>query len=225
MTATLVFDGVTCASDLGPTALVRGDVVVVNLVNSSNVDVGVAFETPEKDFPLPGAETTFTAPGSRNGAAMRLLPGTYSVSCFTAERSYEGTTFTAEFETTCEGPTTVSDDPADVVRAYVAAANARDADAVCSLFADEAVVIDAFGVPEWIVEGNTLIAETVTPLDDDIWIKELVATEIEVSGNVVIWDSTLRTVEGPSVTLGHHSVVEDGKIVRWEWGSVEQPPR
>lgn len=216
VTAMLVFDGVTCSSDLGPVELARGDVVVVNLVNDSKVDVGIAFETPE-DY-IPAAMTTFTAPGSRNAAAMRLLPGTYSVSCFTADRGYEGTTFTVVFETTCEGPTVDSDDPADVIRAYIDAANVRDADAVCSLFAEEAVVIDWNGRPDWKAEGNRAIAGMVTPLDDDLWIKELAVTDIEVSGNVVIWDSELRSIEGTSSTTGHRSIVENGKIIRWEWG-------
>ncbi|MEA3510616.1 MAG: BMP family ABC transporter substrate-binding protein, partial [Actinomycetota bacterium] len=217
-TVNLVFNGVTCASDLGPTELARGDVVVVNLINESDVDVGIAFEIPE-DVYGSGVMTTFTAPGSRNAAAMRLLPGTYAVSCFTEDRGYQGSTFTAHFETTCEGPAVASGDPTDVIRAYVDAANARDADAVCSLFADDAVVLDLFGQPGFNAEGNWAIAETVTPLDDDNAFRGLVITDIDAVDGTVIWSSESEYLGEVSSTTGHRSVVEDGKIIRWEWGS------
>ena len=217
VTATLVFDGAKCSSNLGPTELASGDVVVVNLINESDVEVGIAFETPEDVYGF-GPMTTFTEPGFRNAAAMRLLSGTYPVSCFTADRGYEGTAFAAQFETTCEGPDVDSDDPADVVRAYVDATNARDADAVCSLFTDDAVVIDVFGQPGWSIEGNMAIAEDVTPLDDDRAFRGLIITDIEVVDGEVIWSTESDYVGIVSSTSGHRTVVEDGQIVRWEWG-------
>jgi hypothetical protein len=216
VTALIVFDGATCSSDMGPTQMASGDVVRVELVNSATVPAGIRM------IPDPAAwdgdsfstvrptETILTAPGQRNSIAMRLQPATYAVECYTERDSFEATTFTGVFGTTCVGPE-VPNDPAAVVEALAAATNARDADAVCSLFAEDAEDGD--------VIGNAAIAEEWTPFDDDTFFQEFVITDLDIVNGVVIWDSEYRGLDRVFAVVGHRTFVENGKIVRWERGS------
>jgi hypothetical protein len=98
-----------------------------------------------------------------------------------------------------------------VVEAFAAATNARDADAVCSLFAEDAEFGDLI--------GNAAIAEAWTPFDDDTFFQEFVITDLDIVNGVVIWDSEYRGLDRVFAAVGHRTFVENGKIVRWERGS------
>jgi hypothetical protein len=87
---------------------------------------------------------------------------------------------------------------------------ARDRDAVCSLFAEDAEFGD--------IVGNAAIAQEWTPFDDDNWFQEYVITDLEVVDGVVIWASEFRGLDRTFAAEGHRMIVEDGRISRWEWG-------
>jgi basic membrane lipoprotein Med (substrate-binding protein (PBP1-ABC) superfamily)/DNA-binding SARP family transcriptional activator len=228
--ATLAFDGVNCASDVAPMDVAGGDVIQVRLENATDVPVRLAFAAvaddvdpntvwnaadPLRDGLLYNWVETNTAPRATSGVAMRLIPDAYFVYCFTDSGSYEGTAFTAHFETTCEGPDPVSDDPTDVIDALAAALTARDADAVCSLFADDAVLSWS---AEWSIEGNADIAQAITPFDDDRWFQQMIFTDIEVAGQVVTWTEEHHGLYSVDTSQGHRAVVENGKIKRVDAG-------
>ena len=91
----------------------------------------------------------------------------------------------------------------------------RDADAVCSLFADDALLSGGDG---WFVDGNALIAQLMTPFDDDRWFQQMVFVDIGTDGNVVTWTQEYHGLFGsPERSEGHRAVVEDGKITRFDW--------
>lgn len=92
-------------------------------------------------------------------------------------------------------------------------------DAVCSLFTDDAVVIDFLGEPGWDFEGNTVIAESVSPLDDDRAFGQVVITDIALVEGAVVWPPEFEYLGDVSSTTGNRAVVEDGKIILWEYGS------
>ncbi|GMQ86651.1 MAG: hypothetical protein BMS9Abin07_2238 [Acidimicrobiia bacterium] len=214
LTGLLVFDGVACSSDIDPTQVAAGDVVRMDLVNNSAVDVALTFARADGDV-LP-VTTAWIPPGDRNAGAMRLTPGLYEVECLTGSEVFEGASFTAVFETSCEGPAVESSDPAAVVEAFAAATNARNVDAVCSLFAEDAELVGSFMGDS--VIGNAAIAEGLTPLDDDRWFQEYLITDLEVVDGVVIWSFEFRGLDDRFEVAGHRTYVEDGKITRWEWG-------
>jgi len=214
----LVFDGTTCVPDRQPAELAVGDVVVVNVVNNSDVEVGVSFEAAaELDFPS-NIASSFTLPGRSNGAAIRLEEGRYSASCVTPDRTYSGVSFAARFEPACGGGPAESTDPETVVRAYAAAITARDADAVCSLFAEDATMVG----PDGTIMGNVAIAREFTPYDDDRWFNELVVTNVAVSGSTAVWSSDWVDRGGRYAVVGHRFEVENGRIVRWEFGEYQE---
>jgi basic membrane protein A len=219
MTGLFVFDGTGCSADFGPTQVVAGDVVRLDVINNSTVDVGLSFGHSEDgvglaDWALP--VSTQTAPGQRNAVAKRLPPGTYVAVCSTDDRVLETVALYAVFETTCQGPPLESTDPAAVVEALAAATTSRNANALCSLFAEDARVSAPF-FDEPLV-GNAAIAEEMTPFDDDTWFQEFVITEIEVVDGFVIWSSEYRGLNATDAIEGHRIVVEDGKIILWEFG-------
>jgi basic membrane lipoprotein Med (substrate-binding protein (PBP1-ABC) superfamily)/energy-coupling factor transporter ATP-binding protein EcfA2 len=207
---TLTFDGETCALDIPTTEVVAGDVVLINIVNDSILDLGTSFANEVET-------ATLTSAGTRNSMASRLQQGSYSVSCLTADGNSGVATITARFEATCDGPIVGSSDPESVIRAVADAITARDADAMCSLFAETAAVIDFFGGN---IDGNMSIAEILTPFDDDRWFQEWAILEITSSGDTVVFSSEYRDLSGGTVVIGHTVEVEDGKITRWEWGSL-----
>jgi len=142
-TATLVFDGEACRSADDSFAVSAGDVICVGLVNNSTLDVGVTFSKPDEGSDADDTRpfvTTFATPGHRSALAMRVESGTFSAHCLTSGVIDEEVIFVSRFETICEGPEPASDDPSDILRALSEAMNRRDAGAVCSLFAGDAVV-------------------------------------------------------------------------------------
>jgi hypothetical protein len=219
MTGLFVFDGSGCTPDFGPTQVATGDVVRIDVINNSDVDVALSLGVSPDGVSLGSWRlpvTTQTAPGQRNAVAKRLQPGTYVAVCSTDDRVFETVALDALFETTCEGPPLESTDPAAVVEALAAATTARNADAMCSLFAEDAQL----SVP-WEDEpfvGNAAIAEGMTPFDDDTWFQEFVITDLEVVDGVVIWSSEFRGLNDTAAVEGHRIVVEDGKIILWEFG-------
>ncbi len=216
LTALYVFDGSTCVSDTGPAGVAVGDVVQVGVVNNSTIPVGLAFGPSEDGVDLADwgrPVTTWTAPGAANGVATRLGEGVYVAQCFTAEASYPSTTFTATFDTVCEGPAPVSTDPADVVEAFVAANNARDAGWVCSLFTEDAEFVGPDGD---VLAGNASIAQAVTPYDDLVWLHEIVLTDLEVSDGSAVFSVEWRTADGVLPAVENRMFVDGGKIIRLE---------
>ena len=123
--------------------------------------------------------------------------------------------FEAVYTTNCDAPP-VSTDPAAVVQAFAAATTARDLNAVCSLFAEDAELVGSFFGD--VVEGNAEIAQQWTPFDDDTWFQEFTITDLEVVDGVVIWASEFRGLDRAFAVEGHRMIVEDGRISRWEWG-------
>ena len=206
-TGLLVFDGVTCSSDIGSTRLVVGDVLQMDLVNNSNTNVGLNISRADDEMrPI---TTAWVPPGQRNAGAVRVWEGTYLVECFTETQSFEVVSFEASYVTRCDLPATATD-PAAVVEALAAATTVRDRDAVCSLFAEDAQLVGPV--------GNAAIAQEWTPFDDDNWFQEFTITDLEVVDGVVIWASEFRVLGRTFAAEGHRMFVEDGKIVRWEFG-------
>lgn len=210
--ATLTFDGETCTSDWTPAPLLVGEVVRLEFVNSSTEPAGVRIQPPDEHLESTRAvQSSLTMPGARNGAAARLQSGTYSVSCVTADRRIEGMDLAASFEVSCDDPRGRSVNPIEVVSAVFEAANARDPNAVCSLFADDAVWVSPFGV----VTGNVAIAETLTPFDDDLWFDEFDITEIRRLGDGVEMSFILRHIGGDVPAEDQRFTIESGVVTEW----------
>lgn len=194
----LVFDGDTCSVESESIGLVAGSVVRVDVVNETARPVTVAIGIPSKGVDMGTVQTsaadpwdagfleplvsTLTGSGARNALAARLPSGMFFVDCLAEDGSIPGTEITARFETACEGPAPESSDPVDVLRALGAAINARDAAAVCSLFAEDAPV------------PGEVMAEQLTPPDDDRWTLESVASDIVVDDGEIAWTVTVRGV-------------------------------
>jgi basic membrane protein A len=206
---TLTFDGETCALNIPTTEVVAGDVVLINIVNDSIFDLGTSLANVVET-------ATLTSAGARNSMASRLAQGSHSVSCLTADGTSEVATITAHSEVSCDGPIVGSSDPESVIRAVADAFTARDADAMCSLFAETAAVIDSFAGD---IDGNMSIAEILTPFVDDTWFQEFAITKVAVSGNTVVFSTELRHFDGAFATVDHRAIVEDGRIILWEWGN------
>ena len=244
VTATVGFDGRTCSSDTGPLELATGDVVRVNIVNESDevltfrmgklaggVDPSGVWNTAEGnpwaagfiDFER-GVLQALTDPGETNAVSMRLTTGSFLADCFAVDgTAFPGTVFTARFKATCEGPPVESDDPADVIRALFVALNARDPVAVCSLFDEDATAEYTFGSNPVTLEGNQLIADVITPKDDDLYNQDQVLTGIETTGPVVTSISEFRYFFAPPLPWCSTYEVADGKIVTLEAGRCSPP--
>ncbi len=197
-----VFDGTACAFDTDTAAVVAGDVVRIDLVNESAVPVGLLVGDSDDGIDIRDGQplSTWIAPDSSGAVAIRLNSGVHVARCFTSNEMLEGVPITAVFETTCEGPTPESDDPIDVVHALGAAVNARDAAAVCSLFADDAAV------------PGPVMAEMLTPADDALGFEGSSTSGFEVAGDVVTWTLTSKIVGREEQTRVRAEVV-DGKIL------------
>ncbi|GMQ97995.1 MAG: hypothetical protein BMS9Abin17_0499 [Acidimicrobiia bacterium] len=113
-----------------------------------------------------------------------------------------------------------SDDPAAVLAAYEDARNARDVDALMALYADDAVVIghplDADELAQGVDEIRALEGQVPAIVGENG------STEygsIEVSGQAVTFDQKFVSNEGDCFSSSGNNVsVEDGKIIRYEWG-------
>jgi basic membrane lipoprotein Med (substrate-binding protein (PBP1-ABC) superfamily)/DNA-binding SARP family transcriptional activator len=201
--ATLTFDGVSCSSAGGSADVMAGDVLRVDVINNSDVEVGVTFSKLSEDIESVNSRIfvkTFAAAGHQSAVAMRVESGTFTAYCFDADQVYEGVTFVSQFETSCEGPAPTSDDPEDVVQALGEAINMRDADAVCSLFAEDATV------------PGEVVAELLTPTDDNRWFLSSVFTAIEASDGGATWSSQTTTAIG-DLTCRYRAGIENGRIL------------
>ena len=220
ITANLVFEDGLCSIGGPVPPLTAGDVFRVDIANRSDETVGVAMWAPDFGVDpdevregvslatigfLPDAmtKTSITEPGGSNAVAARLRSGSFFVDCFTVDGNTPGIAFTAGFETTCEGPAPESDSPIDVIRALGVAVNTRDADAVCSLFAEDAAV------------PGPVMAEMLTPTDDAMWFVKTTATDFEVTEGVITWTATMQGVTFEMQTRLRAEVV-DGKILSLE---------
>jgi basic membrane protein A len=219
MTGLFVFDGTGCTADFGPTQIAAGDVVRLDVINNSTVNVGLTFGGSEDGVEIASwarRVTTQTVPGQRSAVARRLPSGTYVASCSTDDQVFATVAFDSVFETTCEGPPVGATDPAAVVEAFATAITASDVDAVCSMLAEDAQLSLPWEDEPFV--GNAEIAEEMTPFDDDVWFQEFVITDLEVVDGVVIWSSEYRGLNATDAIEGHRIVVEDGKIMLWEFG-------
>ncbi len=232
-TVTLTFDGHTCSADARSREVRGGDVVRVNIVNESNEVVEVkigwvdldpaAVWTSNGEDPraagvdYPGYPSTLTTPGATNALSGRLEPGTFVVDCFAGATALPGIVITARFETTCQGPPVGADDPIDVIRALEDASNARDPDAVCALFSEDATAELFAGDEPELYEGNEKIAEEMTPKDDDLWLEGIEFSGLEASGKSVAWRSVWSTYSG-DFEWCHTAEVDNGKITTWQLG-------
>lgn len=110
-------------------------------------------------------------------------------------------------------------DPAAVVEAYRVAYNEKDLFAVMDLFAEDAVMT---GHPfaaraEGIAELTRIQREDI---DFSAQSDAYQFVNVRVEGTTVTFDHVWHSADGRCVTgEGQKLVVEDGKIVRWDWGS------
>ena len=87
------------------------------------------------------------------------------------------------------------------------------------VFADDAVLTDA-PTPPSRREGITEI--TAWMRSETFIVRSIEITRIEVSGNTVTWDDQVTTLDGGVVDgIGHVAVVENGRIVMWDFGLWE----
>jgi basic membrane lipoprotein Med (substrate-binding protein (PBP1-ABC) superfamily) len=221
-TVTLVFDGQTCSADTRFLEVAAGDVVRVDIVNESDEVVEVRTGWAVDDDPaavwtssIPWYLSTRTAPGATNALSGRLYPGTLVADCFADGTALPGIVITARLEMTCQGPPVDSDDPVDVIRALEDAFNARNPDAVCSLFSDDATAELDFGREPELFEGNETVAKELTFQDDDLWMEQMVFLNIEASGSVVSWVSEWNTYTG-TLHWCDTAEVHDGKIITFK---------
>lgn len=119
-----------------------------------------------------------------------------------------------------EEPDAGTDGTATLLR-YIAADNARDVDAVMTFFTEESVIT---GAPRaGIAIGTPDVLATLA--DIRTWQVESLAgrTEflnVQVDGAVVRFDHIWTPVDTPATPWcgqGHTAVVEDGKILSWNW--------
>lgn len=104
---------------------------------------------------------------------------------------------TAGFETTCTGPPVDSTDPSNVIRVLTAAVNERDAGAVCSLFP----------------EDGQLMAEELTPEDDNPFGGEYSIIAIAAADGVVSWTGRVTSPFDDPATACFGAGVDGGKIL------------
>ena len=111
-------------------------------------------------------------------------------------------------------------DPAATIESYIAAYNAGDIDMVMAHFTEESEIVDhptGFGsVTSGLEWDLRRLHEQDLSFGNGYTI-----SNIEVSGDTVTWDSVWG-VEG--CVEGHTTVVEDGKILTWTWGTFIDCP-
>jgi hypothetical protein len=109
------------------------------------------------------------------------------------------------------------DDPATFVAALGVASNDRDANRWCSLLAEDVVVVS--DEPEPIV-GSIAVGEAFGPEPDDINFLGISASNIQDSGNTVVWDTQFDYLDGCWLLVGSRAIVENGQIVEWNLGEL-----
>ncbi len=109
------------------------------------------------------------------------------------------------------------DDPASVIQATVAAYNAGDIDAVMALFTEQSVVtnhpfsINSRGITDIrsLQEEDRAAAAEVNPYE---------IFNVQVTGNTVTWDHVwTNDLTQDWCAEGHRAVIEDGKILSWDF--------
>lgn len=213
----VVFDGTSCTSSVSTTNLNVGDVLEIDIINNSHVDVRLRISSPDNGSrPVTTAQI---APAWRNAAAMRVLEGTYVVDCLDEGTVDQAASFLVTYDTRCDLPVEATS-PEAVVRELASAMTARNRDHVCSLFADDAVLNAPFEDEPLV--GNAAIAELITPFDDDNWFQEYAITDLDVVDDTVVWSSEYRSAFGDVLaSRDHRTAIEEGRIARWDFGSAD----
>lgn len=116
-------------------------------------------------------------------------------------------------------------DPAAVLAGYQEARNSGDVDAVMAFYAEDAVVefhpLDDDGVASGIFEIRSLEAQ-VPGIQGATGGIEF--TDLVVSGNVVTFNETFYNADGDCFSgAGNEVIVEDDKIILFEWGQEQDP--
>ena len=110
-----------------------------------------------------------------------------------------------------------TDDPAAVIEAYVEAYNAGDADAIATLFAEDAVIT---GHPGGTFTG---ISEIQALHEDEAdGTVAYTISNVAVEGGTVTWDHVWSGVEDDGRSFencvdGHNAQISDGRILSWQW--------
>lgn len=113
--------------------------------------------------------------------------------------------------------------PEEVLRSYIEAYNANDVDGLEELFAEDALMTGhpfgphADGVDKIldVHAADRAAASNETPYE---------ISNVEVTGNTVSWDHVWTNGNGASYCAeGHKAVIEDGKIVSWEFAPNPHP--
>jgi hypothetical protein len=132
--------------------------------------------------------------------------------------------FSIAISAACGGSGT---DSGDALDAYVEAYNARDLSGVVAVFAEDAVVT---GHPLAGSDSVTTGWDEIRDLEEQDMVLSAVAdayemTNVKTSDNRVSFDHIIRHKNGNCFSgTGHTLIVEDGKIVRWEWGAPQPCP-
>ena len=209
LVTSLVFDGDSCTPVGSPIDVAAGDVVEVEILNESSRPVGLVFRDADTEFE--GRLESLTAPWARNAIARRLPVGSYVVYCTTADGESDPLRITSHFDAACDHESDATE-PADVVRALGQAVNDRDANAVCSLLAEDVLL----AAPDFQLRGREALASVLTPFDDDLWFQELATRALEVVDGAVLWTYDYVGLWNTDSFVIRVTVV-DGEIVRMEF--------
>lgn len=109
-----------------------------------------------------------------------------------------------------------TDNPTDVVGAYIDAYNAGDVDAAVALFADDAVITEhpMAQQAEGPDEIRALVVADIEQSDQGGDSYEI--SNLQVTGSTTTWDHRWKSDGGNVCTAtGHEAVIEDGKIITW----------
>lgn len=215
--AEVVFDGGSCSIDAPETDVIAGDVVRVSIENRSpqpvEVVIGVASDgvdasdvrnlssDPWTEGVLDARVQTLTAPGATNALSVRVRSGTHFIDCITPTAIIPGTEINVRYVTACTDPAVEPAGPREAVEALGAAINARNAAAVCGLFANDAPVPGA------------VVAEMITPADDDRWFVDSVGSDVEVAGDLVTWTVVTSGAVGEEFVQDFRAEVVDGRFL------------
>ena len=215
--AEVVFERGSCSVDVPDTDLIAGDVVHVSIENRSaqpvEVVIGVASDgadasdvrnlssDPWTEGVLDARVQTLTAPGATNALSIRVRSGTHFIDCITPTAIIPGAEINVRYMTACTDPAVEPAGPREAVEAMSVAINARNAAAVCGLFSDDAPV------------PGEVVAEVITPPDDDRWFVSSVGTDIEVAGDLVTWTFVTSGVVGEEFVQEFRAEVVDGRFL------------
>ena len=118
---------------------------------------------------------------------------------------------------------TASDDPAEVIKQYIAAYNSGDIDAMMAAYTEDSVLYGYSDTSE--VAGLTALramwtGDLAEAASTDAWS----ISNVEVDGDTVTWDQVWVDNAGENHCMeGQSAVIKDGKILIWTWSSVDPP--